>query len=152
MYDRKHPSENHVVDRRNIGTILFCTVNLKIREPILNNPESMNTLIQVWEEAQAWLVGRYVIMPDHLHFFASPASDIPLLNWIAYWRKQATLAWPDTLKRPRWQLRGWDRQMRTEQQYEEKWIYVQQNPVRAKLVVDSSDWPFQGELFHLKMY
>jgi len=34
-------------------------------------------LCSVWREATAWLVGRYVIMPDHVHLFAAP-GDIEL--------------------------------------------------------------------------
>jgi REP element-mobilizing transposase RayT len=150
--ERTNPSENHILEYRNQGTILFCTACLKKRIPTLNTPESVRTILGAWSESQAWLVGRYVIMPDHIHFFCAPASDIPLLRWVAYWKKQATMHWPDPDATPEWQTRVWDTQMRNERQYEEKWIYIQQNPVRAGLVLTSSDWTYQGEINLLTMY
>jgi hypothetical protein len=34
--------------------------------------------------------------------------------------------------------------------YTEKWHYVRENPVRAGLVRQWQDWPFQGEIFPLQ--
>ena len=45
-----------------------------------------------------------------------------------------------------WQRDCWDRQLRREESYAEKWAYVHQNPVRAGLVAESEQWPYQGEL------
>ena len=38
-----------------------------------------------------------------------------------------------------------DHVLRSEESYGEKWLYVRDNPVRAGLVDDASDWPYQGE-------
>jgi len=40
----------------------------------------------------------------------------------------------------------WDTQLRKGENYDEKWQYVLENPVRAGLVKHSEDWPYQGEL------
>ena len=32
------------------------------------------------------------------------------------------------------------------QSYSQKWEYVSENPVRARLVEKFDDWPFQGEI------
>jgi putative transposase len=40
----------------------------------------------------------------------------------------------------------WDTQLRRHENYDDKWEYVLQNPVRAELVGTSDEWPFQGEL------
>src|SRR5437588_8439357 len=39
-----------------------------------------------------WLVGRYVVMPDHVHFFCAPNGvDIPSLErWMQYWKTIVT--------------------------------------------------------------
>jgi hypothetical protein len=34
--------------------------------------------------------------------------------------------------------------------YSRKWHYVRDNPVRAGLVIEWSDWPFIGEVFDLE--
>ncbi|MCX7916496.1 MAG: hypothetical protein N3A53_09385, partial [Verrucomicrobiae bacterium] len=50
--------------------------------------------------------------------------------------------------RPRelWQRDFWDTQLRRGESYSAKWEYVRYNPVRAGLVSDPADWPYQGEL------
>ena len=48
-----------------------------------------------------------------------------------------------------WQRDFWDTQMRSPAHYDEKWAYVQMNPVRQGLVGVPDDWPFQGEVFPL---
>jgi REP element-mobilizing transposase RayT len=41
-----------------------------------------------------------------------------------------------------WQRGCFDRLLRSDDDLESKWIYVQENPVRAGLVQRSEDWPY----------
>lgn len=101
--------------------------------------------------ARGVYVGRYVLMPDHLHVFVSFAPDaIPL----AAWMKSLKNALSKTLRQkgvagPHWQKGFFDHVLRSPESYVEKWRYVKENPVRAGLVVKAEDWPFQGEVFSL---
>jgi len=111
------------------------------------------TLRQSWEHANHWLVGRYVIMPDHLHLFCAPGSAAiePLARWVRFWKASVTKAIsaaPGTL----WQRDFWDTQLRRGDCYSEKWTYVAQNPVRAGLVTSADDWPYQGEMTILRWH
>jgi len=45
-----------------------------------------------------------------------------------------------------WQRGFFDHLIWSDESYSEKWNYVQQNPVRAGLVRDADEWPFQGEI------
>jgi hypothetical protein len=36
--------------------------------------------------------------------------------------------------------------LRSDESYAEKWNYVRENPVRAGLVRNASEWPYQGEI------
>jgi hypothetical protein len=36
--------------------------------------------------------------------------------------------------------------LRPAENYAEKWNYVRENPVRAGLVKNANDWPYQGEI------
>ena len=105
-------------------------------------------LIRSWQRANLWIVGRYVIMPDHIHLFCAPAAHEfpPLKKWVQYWKAMASLRWPNPADQPIWQQDYWDTQLRQGDSYTEKWHYVINNPVRAGLVEKSEDWPFQGEL------
>jgi len=45
-----------------------------------------------------------------------------------------------------WQEGLFDHIIRHSESYREKWAYVWQNPVRAELVKNAADWPYQGEI------
>ena len=141
---RAHPAHGVKIDTFK-PTIVFITVCTKDRAPWLASPDVHELLVSVWSGATAWLVGRYAIMPDHIHLFATPNGiDIPLDNWVRYWKSQFS-------KRHRndqhhWQTDHWDRRLRDDQSYDGEWEYVRTDPVRHELVEKPEDWPYQGEL------
>ena len=45
-----------------------------------------------------------------------------------------------------WQPGFFDRILRSQESYAEKWNYVREKPVRAGLVQTAHDWPYQGEI------
>jgi len=47
---------------------------------------------------------------------------------------------------PHWQPGFFDHLTRHRESYAAKWRYVQQNPVRARLVKSAEDWLYQGEI------
>ena len=51
---------------------------------------------------------------------------------------------------PQWQKTFFDHVLRSEESYEEKWHYVRENPVRAGLVQNWSEWPYCGEMHPLE--
>jgi hypothetical protein len=54
-----------------------------------------------------------------------------------------------TFPGPRWQKGFFDHGIRAEESYEQKWVYVRDNPVRAGLVRSAEDWPCAGEIARL---
>ena len=94
--------------------------------------------------ARGIAVGRYVIMPDHIHFFVAGHYDFVLDQWIRALKR--TLSKQIDTPRPHWQTGFFDHMVRHDESYSEKWEYVYQNPVRADLVQHAGDWPFQGEI------
>src|SRR5437870_1334590 len=102
---RKHPVHLDVHDRRDTPIIVHLTVCTKRRKPILANPEAHEVLQAAWRNARLWLVGRYVVMPDHLHLFCAP-TDLetePLLGWVRYWKSDAARNWMRPPDAPVWQ-------------------------------------------------
>jgi len=97
-----------------------------------------------WLKSTTWLIGRYVIMPDHIHLFCAPGTILPesIQTWVAYWKRLAAFASGGSL----WQKNFWDTQLRQHESYVAKWDYVRNNPVRARLAAKPEDWPYQGEL------
>jgi len=126
-------------------TLVIATVCTHHRVPWLANDLCHQTLESVWRDARAWLVGKYVVMPDHLHFFAAPGDQvIQFERWVGYWKSLATKALKEKAKG--WQTKCWHHRLRSSESYGEKWDYIRFNPVRKGLVKVPEDWPYQGEL------
>ena len=124
--------------------IFFLTVNAKDRVPWMAQATVQEGLASVWRtEATAWVVGYYLLMPDHLHLFCAPRDlQFGIDTWITFWKRQFSrqhLVEPWTFQR-----RGFHHRIRDAQEFTEKWIYVRENPLRKGLVKDPDDWPFQG--------
>ena len=124
---------------------MFLTVCTRGRRPWLASAEVHELLVDVWKGASAWLVGRYVLMPDHVHLFAGLAEeDVPPDDWVRYWKSMFSKR--HGIPQHRWQAGYWDRRLLRAESYDEKWEYVRLNPVRHGLVARAEDWPFQGEI------
>jgi putative transposase len=149
--DRKHPIHLPPHEVHNRSIIIFVTACTAKRREILASPSSHNAIVAALREANTWLVGRYVIMPDHIHLFCAPNGlDAPSLErWMRYWKSIATR---NMGKRSGdvWQRHHWDRQLRSGESYGEKWEYVRNNPVRHGYVPDAEAWPYQGGISELR--
>ncbi|MFZ0917102.1 MAG: transposase, partial [Candidatus Udaeobacter sp.] len=92
-------------------------------------------------------VGRYVIMPDHLHLFVCGPDDFELGRWMGtlkqYLGKRIARAGTTSAI---WQRGFFDHILRSDESYAQKWNYVSDNPVRAGLVKSAGDWPYSGEI------
>ena len=141
---RHHPDEGVFIFRGQ-PTIAFLTVCTAKRRPGLANAMVHDALVSSWKRADAWLVGLYLIMPNHIHLFCCPQKEeCEIEDWITYWKREFRRLVGD--KAPRFQPRGFHHRLRNDESCGQKWEYVCQNPVRAGLVRHSGDWPYQGSL------
>jgi REP element-mobilizing transposase RayT len=115
---------------------------------LLANDAAATLIVQAWSASNFWVVGRYVILPDHIHLFCAPDTipPQPLKNWISFWKNHVTKRWPNREEVPIWQAEYWDRQLRRGESYDQKWDYVENNPVRHGYVTNPEEWPYRGEL------
>jgi putative transposase len=145
---RKRPAHGVFVSISH-PTIVFLTVCAKDKQRWLAQSAVQAALIDVWTAADAWRVGFYLLMPDHLHLFCAPHQlQFTLDQWVNRWkRKFSCLHLPQT---GAWQRGYWDTRLRRAENYSEKWEYVRLNPVRQGLVVEPEDWPYQGVLNELR--
>jgi putative transposase len=130
-------------------TLVLLTVTSSRRNPWLACDAVHDALHVVWREATAWLVGNYLLMPEHLHMFCAPRDPtFPVERWITYWKSRFSRQH----EHPSWkfQSRGWHHRLRNQREYREKWLYVRENPVRRGLVDSSDAWPYQGCVFELR--
>ena len=150
---RRGPAHQPILDHHNHSVIVFLTVCTKDRRSLLASEESHCALLAAWTSATHWRVGRYVLMPDHVHLFCTPGvlPHLSLANWVRHWKTslcKATKLAAGTI----WQRDFWDTQLRGHESYASKWEYVRNNPVRAKLVTHHEDWPYQGEMSVLRWH
>lgn len=148
---RGYPVHHASIEKHNRATIVFLTICTKNRQPLLDQAQVHDLLVAWWRKADQWLVGRYVVLPDHLHLFCAPGhiSSVALQTWVAYWKNGVARDWPQRKTGPIWQRDFWDRQLRRAESYEAKWDYVRHNPVRHGLVASAEAWPYQGEVHPL---
>ena len=148
---RSRPSHRCPIGWENHSRIVLVTAVTKHRKPILTRPPIHQLLRASWEAADRWLVGRYVIMPDHIHLFCAPRDTAtPLRSWTQYWKSWVSNRWPYPEEQPIWQTDVWDRQLRSSDNYRDRWDYVWRNPVRHGLVSEPGCWPFAGEMNSLR--
>jgi putative transposase len=106
-------------------------------------------LHEIWQNtATAWLVGDYLLMPDHLHLFCAPRDlKFTIERWIGYWKDcfSKTHIVPE-----KFQAGGFHHRLRSGESYTEKWQNVRENPVRAGLVPRSEDWPYSGRVHEIR--
>jgi REP element-mobilizing transposase RayT len=129
--------------------IFFITCCTHLRAKLLANPEvhqSFRTFCVAAQERHVW-VGRYVIMPDHLHFFVDYGEEITLGVWMkALKNSLSKILREKGYGAPHWQKGYFDHLVRSEASYEEKWQYTYHNPVRAGLAATPEEWRYQGEI------
>lgn len=138
-------------------SLYFVTTCTQDRQQTLTQESVVGILVEEWRAARdryGWSVGRYVVMPDHVHFFCAPEPDAKQLSqFIGGW-KTWTSRRIHKLLRPQptaaatalWQREFFDHLLRSSMSYDEKWNYVRDNPVRAGLVGAAENWPYAGEL------
>jgi REP element-mobilizing transposase RayT len=146
--ERKIPVHMPLVGSSNRSVIIYITVCANKHKKIFDNRDAHQLIVNSWRKANNWLVGRYVLMPDHIHFFCAPSTQrgYMLNEWIKYWKTLVSRSWNSRSQQPIWQKSFWDRQLRNYESYAEKWDYVRSNPVRAELCTKVDDWPWQGEI------
>jgi putative transposase len=101
----------------------------------------------------AW-IGRYILMPDHLHLFIAVDDElIKLPLWVKSLKNALSKQLRDNgVPSPHWQKGFFDHVLRSGESYRAKWDYVRDNPVRAGLIANADDWPFSGEIHDLEYH
>ena len=127
--------------------VTFCTH--RRRQLLATNPVH-TVLLKFAHHAYAErhiAIGRYVIMPDHIHLFVTGPDNFELGRWIGILKQvlAKTIVRAPTSD-PIWQRGFFDHILRSDESYEQKWTYVLENPVRAALVAKAHEWPHAGEI------
>jgi REP element-mobilizing transposase RayT len=155
----KPPRLSHVFASYD-APLYFVTFNTYQRRPLLACRTVHAAFAEYSERTSAYhiAVGRYVIMPDHVHLFVplGVAAETTLSDWIKGLKRHLDSAMiaagharlASTSRKPIsfWQPGFHDHLLRHSESYAQKWNYLRENPVRAGLVTTADDWPFAGEI------
>jgi len=143
---RKRPARG-VLIHESIPTVIYTTVCAYNRRRWLANPQVHAAIRAAWLRHMSWVVTAYVLMPDHVHFFAQPGGGkkwLPFDDWVSVWKRGMARV----LKNREYR---WQRPLSTTgsvatRMLLTKEIYMDENPVRGGLVKQVADWPYRGEL------
>jgi REP element-mobilizing transposase RayT len=159
VFKDKPPRLDLLFQRPN-APVYFVTFNTHTRANLLANPAVHAGFVGYCRRAADFRVGvgRYVLMPDHIHLFA--CFGIGCATTLSAWtkglkreldrvllsigREPATQAGQKLCSF--WQPGFNDHLLRSDESYAAKWEYVFQNPVRAGLVRCAEEWPYAGEI------
>ena len=129
--------------------LYFVTFNTLHRKPLLACQDVFDAFMAYAKknESAGRAIGRFVIMPDHIHLFVRIGHDSRLNDFIRLLKQALTKELKSIgVQGDIWQPGFFDHLLRHSESYHEKWNYVRENPVRAGLVEKVEDWPWQGEI------
>jgi REP element-mobilizing transposase RayT len=126
------------------GSLFFITVCCSPRDVNhLCNPETAEFVLGSARHRHFkgdWFARIVLLMPDHLHaLLAFPPGD-RMADVI--WKWKSYLA---RLYGIRWQRGFFDHRIRNPGAWDSKALYIRMNPVRAGLITDPRNWPYQWE-------
>jgi len=139
-----HPPRIPVWLRWDQSVIYFATICVADRKPVLANNEAFDAFMVAASKLRHWHILAAILMPDHLHVVVTPREnrEAKLGNFSAalkrWMREELKASW-------KWQPGCFDRLLRSDESLHNKWLYVQENPVRAGLVERWEDWPYRYE-------
>lgn len=86
----------------------------------------------------------YCFMPDHLHLLVSGQDDSSLTDFVRHFKQLSGHRFKREHGAPLWQISYYDHVLRRDEDLLTVARYIWDNPVRAGLVQDRSEYPFSG--------
>jgi REP element-mobilizing transposase RayT len=138
-----HPPRIPVWLRWDQPVVYFVTMCVEGRRHVLTNEAAFTAFKNAASRLCEWTVLSAVLMPDHLVIVAPTTDrDAKIGNFSAaikrWMRRELNATW-------RWQPGCFDRLLRPGESLHDKWLYIEENPVRASLVDRWQDWPYRYE-------
>ncbi len=137
------------------GHSYYLTIVTHNRNPILiDNIEALRESFRESKMYYRYSIDAIVILPDHLHMIITPkqANDYPkIIRAIKYnFSTKVMLEVEQSMARhkkgmnPVWQKRYYEHTIRDEKDYLRCLEYIQNNPVKHKLVKNSKEWKYKS--------
>ena len=121
------------------------------RARIFMEPNAVQTCLSAMKHASTKYEAKvfaYCFMPDHLHLLAATPSDVNFVGFIQYFKQLSAyrLSHPSRIARRLWQARFYDHALRLDDDIVTVARYIFDNPVRAGIVANATDYPYSGSL------
>ena len=122
-------------------------------------PDHVHLLIQPFIKKNNGSASILLAYPSNKNLVSQSDNDIdPYQNQIEYWsigsilhslKSYSAKEIPNVMNHigKVWQDGRHDRRIRNQQEFDIKWEYIRQNPVKANLVTKAEDYPFLWEIF-----
>lgn len=147
------PPRLPVIFQRYDPPIFFITICSHERRRLFDNApfhDAFQKFAHRGHAEKGIAVGRYVLMPDHIHLFVRGGPDFALTQWARIFKFTLGKTLVAAGHQPEfWQGGFFDHLIRQNESYSKKWVYVWENPVRAGLVSLAEDWPWRGEIISI---
>ena len=122
--------------------VYFVTICVKGRRNVLANCEVFDAIKETIGQSQKWYVLAGVVMPDRVHRIVCPVEnrDLSVGDFShGFKRTLRKCLGPQSWE---WQRGCFDRLLRSDENLQNKWTYVKDNPVRHGLTEKAEDWPY----------
>jgi REP-associated tyrosine transposase len=98
--------------------------------------------LYAYRERRAFLLHAFVLMPDHFHMLLTPASDVTLEKAVQYIKGGSAHQIGEELSFsfPVWQRGFSDHRIRDAADYGAHLRYIEQNPLKRRLVVTAEEY------------
>jgi putative transposase len=115
------------------------------RKPFFRHERWANLFLNILHQYRSsYLLHAYVIMPDHVHLLLTPVESlersIQLLKGGFSYRAKRELDWSGDV----WQAGFSDHRIRDLQDFYSHIVYIEQNPVRARLCERAEDYLYSS--------
>ncbi|MSO19044.1 MAG: transposase [Acidobacteria bacterium] len=99
-----------------------------------------------YREKHSYLPHSFVLMPDHIHVMLTPSQEITLERAVQFIKGGSSRRISQALnfQLPVWQRGYTDHRIRDAQDYQTHLRYIEQNPVKVKLVLSASEYPWSS--------
>jgi putative transposase len=136
-----HPPRIPVSLKWDQPVIYFLTFCVADRQKVLANDIAFAAFKAAITRLTKWNVIAAILMHDHVHLLIAPSErEAAVGNASAaikrFIRQDLKATW-------QWQPGSFDRLLRSDESAEQKWQYIREDPVRASLVQEWSDWPYR---------
>ena len=120
----------------------FCTFSTAGRRRLFQvtaNADLLLATLQHYRVAGRYELHAYVVMPDHVHLLLTPAPDVSLEKALQFIRGGFSFRLRSA--HPVWERGHFDKRVPEISAYRKCVVYIEANPVEARLCVDPAGYP-----------